>query len=134
MARATTCRIKKSLFRDLPFVPCCFCGILVSIFPPDDYHQATIEHIIPKILGGSELNRNNMAISCCYCNNERQTADFFEFRRFKQGIITKIPRGASNNLIRRHTSSYKKFTRERIINHQKHRVQLSDKDKYVYSD
>ena len=103
------------------------------INPPNKHLQATIEHIIPCVLGGSFLDRNNMAISCCRCNNERQTADFYLFREYKKGIIKCAPNGSAKTLIKKNLKTFNKFDNDRIIYQRKHKGELSFKEKYVYS-
>ena len=65
---------------------CCFC---LNNYILDNL---TIEHILPKILGGTN-ELVNLALSCEKCNNDRNLANFSEYRDYKQKIISKKPKG-----------------------------------------
>lgn len=65
-------RRKKNILRQIYGDHCCYCGIEM-IFKPKgcadvENNHATIEHIIPLSLGGSN-DLYNMRIACDACNN-----------------------------------------------------------------
>ena len=79
--------IKAALSNNAAEYHCCFClkTFLVT--------ELTIEHIIPKIDGGT--NRMiNLALSCSSCNNDRNRSNFSAFRDYKIGLIKKKPEGS----------------------------------------
>jgi len=69
---------------------CCFC--LKTFF----LEFLTIEHIIPKTLGGTN-QLINLALSCTKCNNDRDCSNFSEYRDYKTGLIKKKPMGSLGN-------------------------------------
>lgn len=79
--------IKETLSGGLDKYYCCFC---LKIFETIDL---TIEHIIPKIFGGTN-ELINLALSCETCNNERNQANFSAFRDYKMGLLKKKPKGS----------------------------------------
>lgn len=110
MCRSISSKLKSRLFDGLESVPCCFCGINCRRHAKK-MHMATIEHIIPKAMGGPNGVQENMAISCYPCNMERATADFIEFRKFKRGELGFVPENACEKLIKKN-----KKIRENILN------------------
>ena len=68
---------------------CCFC---LKFFP---LTELTIEHIIPKIFGGTN-QMINLALSCSPCNNDRNSANFSQYRDYKIGMVKEKPLGAQN--------------------------------------
>lgn len=63
---------------------CCYCKQQMWIFgvhkKGNKHRQATIEHIIPKSLGGLETEKSNMACSCRQCNINRDIIDHETFK------------------------------------------------------
>lgn len=94
-------RYKRILFSGLHCIYCCFCGTSTYLNCHNKKHLATIEHIIPMDHGGSKIDRANMAISCYNCNQERGTADFIEFKKFKQGFRITPPILSNRRSIKR---------------------------------
>jgi len=80
-------QIKYILSYGLEMYHCCFC---LEIFSLDNL---TIEHILPKISGGTN-ELINLALSCDACNNDRNHSNFSEYRDYKCGLINKKPAGA----------------------------------------
>ncbi len=79
--------IKAALSNNAAEYHCCFClqKFLVT--------ELTIEHIIPKIFGGTN-QMINLALSCSACNNDRDCANFSAFRDYKVGLLKKKPKGS----------------------------------------
>lgn len=63
---------------------CCFCGIPLTL------ETATLEHIIPISLGGTD-GYHNLTISCQECNSDRGTIYFLDYYLFKCGILKEKP-------------------------------------------
>jgi 5-methylcytosine-specific restriction endonuclease McrA len=59
----------KRNYKNTDLVPCCFCK------NPLKKEEVTIEHIIPRSLGGS-TKKQNITISCHPCNHERSDLPF----------------------------------------------------------
>lgn len=57
---------------------CCFCGCYMTEIHGKK-NSVTVEHVIPKSLGGDD-HKDNLAASCSRCNNRRGTKDAYEFR------------------------------------------------------
>ena len=60
----TNAQLKRRLFGDMCFAPCCYC---LNVFFMD---KLTIEHVIPRSLGGTN-DDSNIALACAPCNNEK---------------------------------------------------------------
>lgn len=67
-------RRKIKIYGDKKTLPCVFCKRDLL------FHEATIEHIIPRSRGGGNV-KENIAISCANCNNRRQSRDFEEWKK-----------------------------------------------------
>ena len=117
-----TTRYKKVLFKNLHCIYCCFCGTCTYRNCSDKHHLATIEHIVPMAHGGEKIDRDNMAISCNVCNEERGLADFIEFKKFKQGFRDTPPIFSHRKLIKRN-----KKLKEKLFIEQAKYKQKADK-------
>jgi 5-methylcytosine-specific restriction endonuclease McrA len=81
---------------------CVFCNKKLRLF------EMTLEHIVPKSLGGYNY-ANNLTISCRKCNNSRGTIDFFYYlsitnnkdkiEKFKE-IVGSLNEQENNNRVR----------------------------------
>jgi len=83
---------------------CCFC---LKIF---ETTELTIEHIIPKVFGGTN-ELINLALSCNACNNERNLANFSAFRDYKAGLLKKKPEGSHGKKRLRHNKRQSKSSK-----------------------
>lgn len=69
---------------------CCYCG--VTMLPPQAPKKnspphpdsETLEHLRRLIDGGSN-RRDNLALSCWRCNNERGAMDWFTYATYRRG-------------------------------------------------
>lgn len=66
MAQKTTKskNLRKKLFDGRKTAPCCYCGITLT------HDTATLEHVKPKALGGSN-DLDNLALACQPCNYKK---------------------------------------------------------------
>ena len=66
---------------------CCFCGCYMTEIHSKK-NSVTVEHVIPKSMGGTD-DVENLAASCYRCNNNRGTKDANEFYPSKVGADEK---------------------------------------------
>ena len=57
---------------------CCFCGCVMTEIR-DKRNSVTVEHVVPKSMGGTD-EIDNLVASCYSCNNNRKTDDAYMFR------------------------------------------------------
>lgn len=57
-------KLRLKLFKGRKTAPCCYCGITLT------HGTATLEHVKPKALGGSN-SLDNLALACFACNQEK---------------------------------------------------------------
>lgn len=62
--------LKRRLFEELAFAPCCYCTKAFLV------EYLTIEHIMPRSLGGTN-DSENIALACAPCNQERGREAWF---------------------------------------------------------
>lgn len=62
---------------------CCWCGCMTTE-QRDKKNSSTIEHIIPKSLGGKNV-LDNYAMACYKCNNKRNTLTIEKFMELRNG-------------------------------------------------
>lgn len=56
---------------------CCWCGC-ATVPEPNKRNSVTVEHILPRSMGGSN-DMDNLAAACARCNQKRGTKDIAEF-------------------------------------------------------
>ncbi len=87
-------RIRRKLLRDQKY-KCCYCGITLRQSGPNCGNKATIEHVLPKALGGT-LKRENIKAACWTCNNQRGmllAEQLRHFRRKAEAELQQVGRG-----------------------------------------
>lgn len=62
-------KLLKALLSESQNHRCAHCGCLTNDIP-DHRRQATIEHIVPKLRGGTD-NKYNLVMACSKCNSNR---------------------------------------------------------------
>lgn len=67
---------------------CCFCRMNITL------QSATLEHIIPRSLGG-DWSDSNLTLACFECNHDRGNAEFNGYRDWRRGIVKIRPSGAA---------------------------------------
>lgn len=66
-------QLKKRLYRDKVFFPCCYCNSVFLL------STLTIEHITPLSLGGGN-QESNISLACAPCNHEKGRQVWFDKR------------------------------------------------------
>jgi len=77
-------KVKRLLFGSRSYVHCCFCKKQI------EFDNTTIEHILPLSQGGN-WDIKNLQLSCSDCNNERGSADFYQYRDWRRGLTATRP-------------------------------------------
>jgi len=62
--------LKKRLYKDMVFAPCCYCKAILFI------EHLTIEHLVPRCLGGTNEDIN-ISLACAPCNREKGREAWF---------------------------------------------------------
>ncbi len=74
--------IKLQVFERAEYI-CCYCGIDTLVYEQlyGRRYAASIEHIIPRIKGGTD-DLENLACACLCCNKGRRDRDINDFKRY----------------------------------------------------
>lgn len=62
--------LKKRLYKDVVFYPCCYCKNVFMI------EKLTVEHVIPLSMGGTNED-SNISLACAPCNHEKGKQSWF---------------------------------------------------------
>jgi 5-methylcytosine-specific restriction endonuclease McrA len=72
---------KKFLADELKRGPlsCKYCGKLLALKADKKHEQVTVDHVMPKSLGGDPFCSSNFAVSCNSCNHQKSSIAEDEF-------------------------------------------------------
>lgn len=102
---------------------CCWCGTH-CVPEPGKYNSATIEHVTPRSLGGSD-EWDNLAMACAHCNHRRGT---IAVEDFLAGRIPKPqPKTSTSQFERRMMKKMRKY-RKHIARFNEHGWQRGDRE------
>jgi 5-methylcytosine-specific restriction endonuclease McrA len=73
-------KLKKKLFSDVAFAPCCYCRNVFFI------SQLTIEHLVPLSYGGTN-DESNIDLACAPCNQKRGRESWFAKKQIMKNLF-----------------------------------------------